>query len=354
MPVSQTALLGAAIYQLRSSIADPAFTERTLELLARLSSPATLQITVSADGLIVGDLRLPAAAPGVTVVRDAMLDHHTSRLRLPGGLSAAHWRAIAELYASPRGLYGSIDEVRDALRFSVPDAMVSSSSGATGEADLREALFELPGLRSATDASGVDRPGAAAAAEVADLTGRLDPLLQAAAAARDKRDYPRLAQLLIQIHELEDGGNDTHRAMVGRERRRVIPTEALLAMARLVPKPETPAVVSRALALLGSEGAGALIVMLSGAPPAHERRAYIEALVDCRDCDDAVISALGSTRSELVRDAAEVVGRKRLERAVPTLIHLLKRPQVEIRTAAWHALENIGTRDALKALHAHA
>jgi HEAT repeat protein len=232
--------------------------------------------------------------------------------------------------------------------------MVSATSGMTGEADLREALFEIPGLRSATSASATEHVGNPDAAELADLTEHLDPLLLAAAAARDSRDYPRLAQALVQIHQLEDGGNDTHRAIVARERRRVVPSESLLAMARLVPKPETPAVIARALALLGTEGAAALIVMLSGAPPAHERRAYIAVLVDCHDCDDAVIAALGSTRSELVRDAAEVVGRKRLERAVPTLTNLLKRPQVEIRTAAWHALENIGTRDALKALHAHA
>ena len=302
----------------------------------------------------VGDLRLPAAAPGVSILRDALTEHHTARLRLPAGLSAAHWRAIAELYASPRGLYGSIDEVRDALRFSVPDVMVSATGGMTGEADLREALFEMPGLRSATSASANEHAGDQEAAELADLTEHLDPLLRAAASARDNRDYPKLAQALVQIHQLEDGGNDTHRAIVARERRRVVPSESLLSMARLVPKPETPAVISRALSLLGTDGAAALIVMLSGAPPAPERRAYIDVLVDCHDCDDAIIAALGSTRSELVRDAAEVVGRKRLERAVPTLTNLLKRPQVEIRTAAWHALENIGTRDALKALHAHA
>ena len=129
-----------------------------------------------------------------------------------------------------------------------------------------------------------------------------------------------------------------------------MPSDVLEAMARRVPRGGATGFVGRVLSVLGNDGAAALLDALESAHGPHERRTYIDTLVACRDSDATIVEALGNERTDIVRDAAEVVGRKRMEKAVPLLAQLLKHSKVDVRTTAWHALELIGTRDAEKAL----
>jgi hypothetical protein len=351
MPVPLVALIAAAIYQARSPLGDADSLNRTLELLAGAKGSERLSLEVGDTDLLVNGAPLSPAAPGSAIVRQALVDHDTARLVLPADISVAQLREIVELYASAPGLYASIDDLRDALRSTVPDVVVSGSARSAAEGDLREAIFELPGLR-ATSSNHEEsvRPPDPHHAGLAALTARLDPMLQSAVEARDIRDYARLAEILLQVRELEDGSNEELGAMVARERRRVVPPAVLESMARTIPKPGNSPAIVRLLGSLGREGAAALFNALIGAPGPPERRAYIGALVDGRDCGDAILDVLGNPASRLLRDAAEIAGRKRMERAVPALTHLLRHSGVEVRTAAWHALERIGTPDAMKAL----
>ena len=350
MPVSLVALVAAAIYQAGSPLADDDELNRTLGLIGGALDGQGLSLEAGEADLLVNGAPVSLAAPGAVIVRQALLDHDTRRLVLPPGIAVAQWREIVEIYASAPGLYSSLDDLRDALRTTVPDAVVSGSAGPTAEGDLRDALFELPGLRATTPNVQPVRAANPDDAELAALTARLDPMLKSAADAREKQDYAALAQTLLQIRELEDAANDAFRAIVARERRRVIPAPVLESMARAIPKPGSSLAIGRVLRSMGKEGSAALINALTGAPGPHERRAYIDALVEGHDCDDAIIGELTHTGSPIMREAAEIAGRKRLERAVPALNHLLKHPNVEVRTASWHALELIGTPAALKAL----
>lgn len=350
MSVPIAALLAAAIYQARSSLSDAEEVDRTVSLLIQATDGAAVSLEVFGDDLRINGTPLSLEAPGTAVIRHALVDHHTVRLALPPVLTARQWRAVVELYASAPGLYASVDDLRDALRFTVPDAVVSGSSGAAAEGDLRQSLFELPGLRGVSSSLDPARATDPHDAALAELTAQLDPLLQAAEHARDRVDYHGLAATLLQMHDLAQDKDSELRAIVVRERRRVVPPDVLDAMARAIPKPAAPAIISRVLGLLGHDGAAALLGALNGAPGPHERRAYIDALVACRDCDETIIEALGNERAELVRDAAEVVGRKRMVQAVPLLAHLLRHAKVDVRTTAWHALEMIGTPEAMRAL----
>ena len=344
-----TALLATAIYQAQSALADPEAVAETLELLHGVVGGGAVNLEVADTGLVVNSVPLPGAAPGVELLRHVLADHHTMRLRVPPGTTREQWRSAVEVYSSAPGLYETIDDLRDALRASIPDVMVGSSRGRAAEADLRSALFELPGLRATSSSYAPARVVDPHNAEIAELEARLDPLLTAATAARDAREYEGLATVLLQIRDLEETGDDDLRAIVARERRRVVPPDVLEAMARSIAKPSAAPTIARALGVMGNDGASALISALNSAAGPHERRVFIEALVTCRDCEDAIVAALANSRLELSRDAAEVAGRRRIERAVPMLKHLLKHPRGDVRTAAWRALELIGTPAAMKA-----
>ncbi len=350
MSVSITALLAAALYEVRSELIDPASVDATLDLLVGASGRSALRVEVFDGELRVNEARMSLDAPGAAMVHQALTNHYTGRLALPAGITADQWRVIVELYGSAPGLYASLDDLRDAIRVTVRDAVVWETRSGASEGDLRGALFELPGLRATSESMEPWRT-AVRTPKLTELTAQLDPLLHAATQARDHQDLHALADVLLQIRELEESSSDDRRAIVARERRRVAPPDVLSAMARLIPRSGTSPVISRLLGSLGHEGATALIEALSGAPGPQERRAYLDAVLHCRDCDDLLLTALKSDRFQLARDAAEICGRKGLDRAVPMLTQLLKHQQVEVRTAAWHALERIGNREARKALH---
>jgi len=352
MPVPIAALFASAIYLERSALAEPAEIAHTVALLWRAANGDATSFEVHGDDLIINGAPLSLESPGATVVRHSLIDHHTARLVLPATLTAIQWHGVVELFASPPGLYATADDLRDALRCTVPDAIISGISGAAAEGDLRESLFELPGLRASAAAEELLRNVTVTPHDAAltELVHTLDPLLQAAEHTQAALDYQALAQLLLQIQVLAGSGDSEQRAIVSRERRRVVPAATLDVMARLVPRYGATSVIARALGAIGDEGATALLDALEGSHSATDRRAYIDALVGCQDCSGALIDALGSAHPDKVRDAAEVVGRKRIERAVPVLTRLLRHTRVDVRTTVWHALELIGTREAAKAL----
>ena len=350
MPVTQVALFAAAIYQQGLPQQDPVADRAVLELLAHAGTGTGVRLETTPGSLIIDGEPLPLDAPGASLVRQSLGEHHTARLQLPSGLAPDQWRCVVEVYSSAPGCYQSADDVRDALRIAIPEAIVSSSGADATEADLRDALFELPGLKATSAATDPARLIDAKTSELAAFEAALDALLAKATDAAGRRSYEDLAQAIVSMIELgEERGDEEYVAIVARERRRVVSSEMLDELARSVARPETPLVVARALHALGRDGAAALITVLTGAR-GFERRAYIEALVGCRDADPLLIEALSSARRELACDAAQILGRRRAERAVTHLGKMLKQPQTEVRTAAWHALELIGTREAMKLL----
>lgn len=351
MPVSLTALLAAAIFEERVAGSSRRTGEGAVELLAHAVGGRAVSIESAEDELLVNGESIPLTAPGATLLNHALGAHDTQRLRLPPGLTVLQWRAVVGTYASPAGRFASIDALRDALRVDVVDVMVSSTRGTTADTEIRAALFELPGLRAtAVPSSSATRPADARTAELAGMIGRLDPLLAEAASAADASDFRGLAAIVLQIHDLETAIPEDLRAIVVRERRRVVPSSVLDQLARAMPGAGHASRIEQALVVLGNDGVVALIGALAGAEGPADRRVYREALAARGDSDDAIVAALNGSRWQLARDAADLSGRKRLTAAVPMLTQLLKHQHPEVRTASWHALELIGTREAVRAL----
>lgn len=350
MTVHLTALFAAALHQTRAIDADPVGTDRTLNLLVLAAGDEASVFELDGDRLLVNDVPMSGDAPGSLLIRTALLEHDTSVLRLPPQLTTRQWGEVAELFASAPGLFPSADHVRDSLATSAPGATLVAYGRPAMSDELRAALFDIPGGATNNMPSGDASAAMSRGADRAELSLRLDPLLQEGFAAVEAQEWERTAEVLLSLRALEDASDTAARTIIARERRRVAPTHILDLMVRLLPRHETPAVIKRALFSLGQDGAHALVEALNGAPGRAERRVYIEILAVAPDAEDAILTALMSHRTGLAHDAAEVAGRRRMERAVPQLSAMLKHSDQEIRSGAWHALEEIGSRAALEAL----
>lgn len=350
MSVHLTALFAAALHQTRAIDADPVGTDRALDLLLLATAGEAVVFELDGDRLLVNDVPMSGDAPGALLVRTALLEHDTSVLRLPAHLTTRQWGEVAELFASAPGLFPSADHVRDSLSSSAPGATLVAYGRPAMSDELRAALFDIPG--AATDNMPSDATSAVMSrgADRAELSKRLDPLLQEGFAAVEAQAWERTAEVLLSLRELEDASDIASRTIIARERRRVAPTHILDILVRLLPRPETPPIIKRALFALGHDGAHALIEALNGAPGRAERRVYIDVLAVAPNAEEAILTAMMSHRTALAHDAAEVAGRRRMVRAVPQLSMMLKHSDQEVRSGAWHALEEIGTREALEAL----
>jgi hypothetical protein len=351
MSTSLTAMFAAALFQVNAAGAEPEAMDETIALLARAANGNPVSFERLDDKLLVNDFPVSLNAPGVQHILKALSDHGTSRLALPANLEPKHWREVVDVFASMGALYPTVDDIRDALRPSVPAAVISAQASEGGFTDLREAMFEIPGLMtdagSSTAAEGLSTPNTARS----ELSARLDPILKDAEAAVAAQDYERLAQLILDVVAIGEQSDEATRTIVARERRRMAPQSVIGAMVRLLPRPETSPIIIKAITAMGRDGVEGMIDAMSGAATGFERRAYIEALTSSREADEAILASLGSARAELVRDAADVAGRRRMDSAVVTLGHLIKHNDERVRSAAWQALERIGTSMALDALY---
>lgn len=344
MPVPLTALFATAIYQVRAADSDAAAMDRALSLLARAAGGVPVRFELLGDRLMVNDMPVAHDAPGVAFVIEALESHDTARLALPANLEARHWREIASLYASAPGLFPTAQAILEQLAATVPGVRIASLH--------RAAAGDEPTIARPNDVATESAPALIATPndQRAELSVRLDPLLLTAKRALEAHDFAEVASVLLQLRELEEKSDDATRAIIARERRRTVPTDQLDRMVRLLPKADTPPIVLRALYAIGRDGVDVMIEALNGAAGRPERRAYIEALSGAPDAEVPILTALSSHRPDLVAAAAEVSGRRRMEPAIPQLGTLLKHAEEEVRTAAWHALDRIGTPAAYDAL----
>jgi hypothetical protein len=209
----------------------------------------------------------------------------------------------------------------------------------------------IPGLSSVGDAPPRTSPDLTASDnDRASLSAALDPLLDRGTAAAARKDWDELADVLQGLHSLERIAEDAVRTIIIRERRRVVPSAVLEELVRQLPTVGAGSRIGQALSNLGIESAEAIFEVLAEGPARAERRAYLDVLSELDGAEAVLVANLSSTDPEILRDAADVIGRRRIARAVPGLAALLRHRNEEARAAAWHALEAIGTPDAMAAL----
>ncbi|MES2304929.1 MAG: HEAT repeat domain-containing protein [Gemmatimonadota bacterium] len=353
MPVPLTALFASALHQVRASDGDAAAMDRALSLLARAAGGTPVTFEVMGDRFMVNDMPVSMEAPGVVQVVETFRGHDTARLSLPGGLEPRHWREVAEIFASAAGLFPGPLHLIEALHAAIPGAEIVSAGLRGGVIDSSSG-DQITDLFAAMSAPGVNLGGddlMGGSGDRGELSQRLDPLLAEGRAASDAHDYERLAAALIDLHALEHSCDDAHRSIIVRERRRMVSGDDLETMVRMLPRVGADSMVARAIISAGRDGVEAIIEVLNSAEGRPERRAYIEALAAAPHAEEQILKALGSHRPDLVAAVAEAAARRHMVTAVPALGHLLKHNDANVRTAAYHALERIGTHEAFEALH---
>lgn len=352
MPTTLTALFAAAIHEARSAEADPTGLQRAATMLVTAAGARRLTFAIDTDQISINEVPLHPDAPGAALVRTALERHATARLILPAGLTARQWCDLAELYASAPGLYPTPEHMRAAVVGLVPGAAFGPGQlGDMGEPDHPHDRV-IPGLSSVGDAPPRTSPDLTAQnTDRASLSAALDPLLDRGTHAAERRDWDELADVLQGLHSLERIAEDAVRSIIVRERRRVVPSAVLEDLVRQLPGAGAGSRIGQALSNLGVESAVAIFEVLADGPGPRDRRAYLEVLTVLDGAESVLVENLGSRDVEILRDAADVAGRRRLAVAVRPLASLLRHANEEVRTAAWHALEAIGTPEAMVELN---
>lgn len=351
MPVPLTALLAAALHQVRMVQVDPVAVTRSAELLAYATPPGKVTWELDGDGLLVNGTPVPPGAPGAATLRTALRQHRIARLTLPASLSARQWQEVVVVLGSASGIYAGPAQLLHAIHQIAPGTdLLPAPDESAGEGlrvaitDLdRSTLIGVPEREMAPDltTSSTDR---------AALSVQLDPLLDRCNEAALAWDWGRLAEGVLELHAMEMAADAGTRSVILQERRRVIPADTLRRFICTLPTVAVGSPIARAISCLGWDGVETLLEALSEGPSRAERRVFIEALIAARDADELLLRALNTTAPVLLSDITEVMGRRRMERAVPQLIKRLHHDDEKVRSATWHALEQIGTPAALAAL----
>lgn len=352
MPIPLTALLAATLHQVRLAEADPAALARAAELLAAAARGTAPSWAVDGDTLLALDTPVPAGAPGATTVRAALRAHRVARLSLPSGISATQWSDLAVLLASATALYPEPDQFRAAIRAIIPAADVVPADPAEMGEELEAALADLQGAVPRPAAEGVsDNPAVTSSAgERSELSVLLDPLLKAGTAAVARWDWAAIADVMLGMHALEERAAEGERWAITQERHRVISPDVLKRLASHLPEVGPGSPLVRALTATGRDAVEAILELLMEQPGRQARHAYLEALTLARDAEPALLEALQATPAAFLADVIEVIGRRRVERAIPALARFRQHDSGDVRAAAMRALEQIGTPDAIRAL----
>jgi HEAT repeat protein len=100
----------------------------------------------------------------------------------------------------------------------------------------------------------------------------------------------------------------------------------------------------------GAEGAEAVVELLTHARTEEDRQTYFKILLTLRAGVPSLVLMLGDARWHVVRDAAELLGELKAAEAEGPLTPLLRHPDERVRRAAAHALVQIGTGTAVRAV----
>jgi hypothetical protein len=131
--------------------------------------------------------------------------------------------------------------------------------------------------------------------------------------------------------------------------RRLTKPSLLRGIAGLLPRrPDLRDALHDVLLRFGPDGAEALIDLLTAADSLTDRRAYLAALVKCRDAVPTLIHLLGDSRWYVVRNTADLLGEMRAPEAESALIEAASHREERVRRSVATALARLGTARSIQ------
>ena len=133
--------------------------------------------------------------------------------------------------------------------------------------------------------------------------------------------------------------------------RRLTKPTLLRGVAGLLPRrPDLRDALHNLLIRLGSEGAEALIDLLTSSDVLTDRRAYLAALVKCRDAVPTLIHLLGDNRWYVARNASDLLGEMRAIEAENALMEVAHHREERVRRSVATSLARLGTPRSIQAV----
>ena len=180
----------------------------------------------------------------------------------------------------------------------------------------------------------------------------LDEVASVAEARGAQGRWEVVARVFDAFVHSEGGTNDTElrRAYTIAVRRLTKPT-LIRGIAGLLPRrPELRDALHAVFLRLGSDGAEALIDLLTSSDSLTDRRAYLAALVKIRDAVPTLIHLLGDNRWYVVRNAIDLLGEMRAAEAENALLEVVTHREERVRRSAATALARLGTLRSVQAV----
>ena len=181
----------------------------------------------------------------------------------------------------------------------------------------------------------------------------LDELVVVAEARAEEQRWDVVARVFdafMRNEQAAEHNPELRRAYTIALRRLSKPT-LLRGIAGLLPRrPDLRDALHDVLLRLGPDGAEALIDLLTTADVLTDRRAYLAALVKCRDAVPTLIHLLGDNRWYVVRNTADLLGEMRALEAENQLLEAVKHNEERVRRSVATALARLGTARAMQAV----
>jgi hypothetical protein len=131
--------------------------------------------------------------------------------------------------------------------------------------------------------------------------------------------------------------------------RRLTKPSLLRGIAGLLPRrPDFRDALHDVFLRFGPDGAEALIDLLTAAESLTDRRAYLAALVKCRDAAPTLIHLLGDKRWYVVRNTSDLLGEMRALEAENALIEVASHREERVRRSVATALARLGTARSIQ------
>ena len=181
----------------------------------------------------------------------------------------------------------------------------------------------------------------------------LDALISVAEARATEQKWEVVARVFdafVRNEQAAEHNAELRRAYTIAIRRLAKPT-LMRGIAGLLPRrPELRDALHDVMLRLGPDGAEALIDLLTTSDVLTDRRAYLAALVKCRDAVPTLIHLLGDKRWYVVRNTTDLLGEMRAIEAETPLLETVKHSEERVRRSVATALARLGTPRALQAV----